>query len=229
MWPRSHQSLKIITQPAVEPVALSLVKLQARIDPDVTTEDTLIAAYITAARKWVEQASDRQLITATYRLSVDRFPSPFCRPYGYGVGAVAGVDQQPILGWNVFDPDRSAFRLPYPPAQAVSSLQYLDPNGTLQTLDPSLYTVDTDSEPARVVPVVGTNWPDTQVAIEAVQLTYTAGYGDDGSAVPQTYNVAILQLATHWYTNRASVAPGTMVEVPMGTKALVFLDRVKDF
>lgn len=78
-----------------------------------------------------------------------------------------------------------AIKLPMPRAIAVSSLQYYDPDGVLQTLDPADYLVDVDSEPGYIVPGVGLSWPSTQERINAVVVTYTAGYGANASDVPQ--------------------------------------------
>ncbi len=225
----AHEALKLVTPPGVEPVSVALVKSQARIDADITTEDSLIAVYISAARRYVEGACGRQMITAGYRLTVDCFPSPFGRPYYSGAGAISGIDMQPLLGLDIFDPARSAFKLPNPPLIAVSSITYIDPSGNVQTLDPSTYTVDADSEPGRITPSTGLSWPATKPVIDAVVVNYTAGYGTAGTNVPETYQLAILQLAAHWYTNRASVSPGALNEVPMGTMALVMQDRVKGF
>lgn len=66
-------SLTISVSPAEEPISLVEAKEAARIDD--TAEDTLISAYITAAREVVEDKTRRQLVTATWILKLDSFPS----------------------------------------------------------------------------------------------------------------------------------------------------------
>jgi uncharacterized phiE125 gp8 family phage protein len=71
-----------------------------------------------------------------------------------------------------------------PPVTSITSLKYLDTAGVQQTLSPSLYALDSDSEPARVVPAYGQSWPSTQAFINAVRVRYVAGYAD-AAAVPE--------------------------------------------
>jgi len=61
--------LKVLVPPAVEPVSLDEIKLQARIDG--TDEDTLLAQYIKTAREHVETILRRALITQTLQLTLD--------------------------------------------------------------------------------------------------------------------------------------------------------------
>jgi uncharacterized phiE125 gp8 family phage protein len=96
-------------------------------------------------------------------------------------------------------------RLPRPPLSSVTSLQYLDGNGTLQTLSASSYTVDSDAEPGRVVEAYATTWPSVRNDIRAVRVTYVAGYGATAATVPQPIKQAILLLVGHWYANREAV------------------------
>ena len=77
-----------------------------------------------------------------------------------------------------------AIYLPMARIIAVSALQYYDADGALQTLSGADYLVDTASEPGYIVPGYGLSWPATQDRINAVVVTYTAGYGAAASDVP---------------------------------------------
>ena len=66
--------------------------------------------------------------------------------------------------------------LPNPPLVSVTSLKYIDTDGTEQTLSTSLYSVDGDSEPARILPAYGASWPGTRSVPSAVRARYVAGY-----------------------------------------------------
>jgi len=112
-------------------------------------------------------------------------------------------------------------RIPRPPLIAVSSITYVDDNGTTQTLDTDLYSVTTDAEPARIEPAYGEVWPAARCQREAVRVTYTAGYGATSESVPEPIRHAILLMVAHWYNCREPVVEGQLMEVPMSAKWLI--------
>lgn len=67
-----HQTVRIITPPAVEPVTVSECKLDARVDGNA--EDALFASWIITARSEVEIVSARALINRTLEMAFDRWP-----------------------------------------------------------------------------------------------------------------------------------------------------------
>lgn len=72
-------TLRLITGPATEPVSSTEAKLHLKVDG--STDDTLIAALITAARLLCESYQGRGYITQTWELTLDAFPaSPFELP-----------------------------------------------------------------------------------------------------------------------------------------------------
>lgn len=66
-------SLTPIAGPAVEPVSLATAKLHCKIDG--TEFDTLVPAWISAARRRAEHELGRALITQTWLLTLDAFPA----------------------------------------------------------------------------------------------------------------------------------------------------------
>jgi len=183
----------IKTAPSVEPVTASELKAHLRVTH--TDEDTYIGTLITAARQWIENYTNRQLVTATWTLYLDGFS--------------AQID------------------MPHPPLQSVTSVQYYDTGGTLQTLSSAVYTVDTYARIGRLVEASGQVWPATQDIINAVQIEYKAGYGDAGSNVPTAVRQALLLLAAHWYENRESVVVGvTSTHVPETVDSLLASYRI---
>lgn len=70
------------------------------------------------------------------------------------------------------------------PVIAVTSVQYVDTAGVLQTLASTEWQLDAATTPARLVPAYGTSWPATRAEPGAVRITYTAGYGTTAAAVP---------------------------------------------
>ena len=190
-------ALTISTAPTIEPITVAELKQQCRIDND--DADDLLLSYIVAARGVVESRLRRQLITATWRLNLDRFPS-----------------------WCI--------DIPLPPLLSITSVQYLDSDGTTQTLASSEYTVDIRSEPGRLTPAYGKSWPTTRDQVNAVTILYTAGYGDTRASVPQGIRQAIRLLAAHYYEMREPIVTGTIVaKVPETVDALIQQYRLMQY
>lgn len=102
-----------------------------------------------------------------------------------------------------------ALPLRQPPLVAVQSIQFIDEAGVLQTLDPVDYQVDAVSEPGYVVPAFEKTWPATRPVINAVRVSYTAGYGSDPALIPKPLRQWMLLAIGEMYThrNRSSERP----------------------
>lgn len=124
----------------------------------VTTndDDVKITGYITAARKWVENHTSRALITQTWDMWIKSFPL-----------------------------STEAIYIPKAPMQSVTSITYVDSNGSDQTVTSSIYTADTDSDPGRVYLAYDQSWPTARWQEKAVKIRYAAGYGDDPDDIPR--------------------------------------------
>lgn len=88
--------LTLVTKPATEPVTLDEAKLHLRLDQDA--EDTLVSGLIVAAREYVEMYTRRQLVTATWALSLDAWPGVIRppKPPLLGVTAITYLDQAEV-------------------------------------------------------------------------------------------------------------------------------------
>lgn len=67
--------LKLVIPPSEEPVTLAEAKAQCRVDG--TDDDVFLSALIQSAREMAEHQTGRALITQTYELVLDAFPSAF--------------------------------------------------------------------------------------------------------------------------------------------------------
>jgi len=115
-----------------------------------------------------------------------------------------------------------AITLPYPPIISVVTLKYLEPvAGVSTTLNALSYTVDAKSEPGWIVPAYGYDWPNIWDSINAVEVTYTAGYGT-AADVPAAIKAWILLHVGHLYENREATMPGISIT------PLPFLDSLLD-
>lgn len=165
------------------------------------SEQPLIVDLIAAATEFVEKGSGRQFLTATYDLLRDRFPC--------GAG--------PIV-------------LPKPPLQSVTSISYVDGNGTTQTLSASLYEVQAGTEHAAgyILPDYGTIWPATRGFDRDVTIRFVCGYGLQG-LVPQVIKQQIRMLVKHWFENRSAIGCGEMTVPPLAYDALASFNRHHEF
>lgn len=77
----------------------------------------------------------------------------------------------------------NAIILPMPRIIAISSVIYNNTANQQVALSNSDWFLDADSEPGWLVPAVSKAWPNT-LGINAVAVTYTAGYGATASTVP---------------------------------------------
>jgi uncharacterized phiE125 gp8 family phage protein len=190
--------LQLINPPAEEPVSLAEAKLHVRVD--ITDDDALITALISAARQAAESLTGRQIVTARWKLVLDSFPGPSL------MGVPAG---QP------FSLPGHAILLPKCPVQSVVSIQYLDMASTLQTMPATDYTVDVACEPARITPIFGKIWPVSLPQIGAVAVIFDAGYGPASSA-PEGIKSWIKLRVDSLYSHRgeSAVIKGKLERLP---------------
>ena len=209
-------SYKELSQPVVEPVSLELAKQQCVIDDGNTLDDNLITGYIIAARQYVEKKMNRCVFNRNMQLVMDYFPYP---NFGSTVG---GHRKFPFFSryW-----EELAIKLPKPGCVSVTSITYLDANGNPQTLDPSTYSVDVNSEPARIFPTGLLYWPWCQnfmpgsVAVQWVAGTY--GDGVEVNNCPQTIIQAMMLLVSYWASNRDAAMTNPPKAIEMGVDALL--------
>lgn len=185
-------SLKQTGAPSVEPVTATILKDWLRVDG--SDEDTLIGELAAGARAYFENATNRQLITATWQFKLDTFPN--------GGGDLI---------------------LTVSPLQSVTSITYVNTSDVVTTWDAANYVVDTDSNVGRVRPAYNIDYPsDVRGYDQDVVVTFVAGYGDAASDCPDGALLAIKLLAGNWYENRESNAPISLQPVPMALQALIW-------
>jgi uncharacterized phiE125 gp8 family phage protein len=90
--------------------------------------------------------------------------------------------------------------IPLPPLQAVTAVTVYARDGTATAVDPSAYTVDVASQPARIA--FGCIAPVALRAINAISIAFTAGYGAAADDVPALVREAILEIVTELYVHR---------------------------
>ena len=88
--------------------------------------------------------------------------------------------------------------------QAVGSVKLHDAAGGSATIDTDAYDVDALSEPARLV-LKGALPSAVPRALNAYEVSFTGGYGDQPEDVPQPIRQALLLLVAHWFERREPV------------------------
>lgn len=188
----------LLTPPSSEPITRAELKTHLRSDPLDTSEDALLDVLIGAARRSVEEHTRRSLITQTWRMTRDTFPS--------------GVD--PLV---------DVIRLPRGPVQAIEAVTYIDINGVTQPWVSSNYFTDLNAVPPFLTVQWGVIWPITRGYYQrnAVTIDYRCGFGTAGVAVPESIRQAMLLICGDLYQNReASFVGITAMENP-AVKALL--------
>jgi len=120
------------------------------------------------------------------------------------------------------------FELPLCPLQSVTSIKYIDLNGTEQTLAEAEYQVNSQSIPAIIALAHGKVWPCVRSELNAVRIRYSAGYAT-AADIPASIKSAMLLLIGDLYENRENSAPAAQIELPWGFKALLNPYRIIRF
>lgn len=181
--------LVLVTPATSEPVSLAQAKLHVRTDLD--DDDAAINDAIAAARQWVEERTGRQLLPATWRLTLN------CQP----AGCVVLHRAAPLI--------------------SITSVTYTDTAGATQTLAVTTgYRLDADRTPARLWPAYSTPWPYVREGPAAFSVTFRSGYVD-ADAVPKALKQAMLLLVGHWYVNREAIIAGQVMSTPTGVDSLI--------
>lgn len=98
-----------------------------------------------------------------------------------------------------------------PPITSIESVKYVAASGDEVTLGAGSYTLDSHSEPGRLLPGSGTSWPAALVSENAVRVRYSAGYG---LACPLSIKQWVLLQVGHWYKNREAASEKASFKSP---------------
>lgn len=204
--------IQLVKSPVTEPVSLAEAKLHLRVD--YCDEDSLITSLIYAAREVVEGKLRRSVFAQTWQMTMDQFPYP--------VDVLTVTPSQrdgylfPSLYYSYY-----AINLPRTRVVSVTSVTFQTIDGETITLDPSIYAVDVNSEPARIVPKNGATWPYVDNFLPgSIVVTFVSG-GWDTNTVPASIKQAMLLLIGTWFANRESISELNLKIVPMAVDALL--------
>lgn len=212
----STARLRLVTDAASEPLTLADAKTYARVD--LSDDDALITALITAARRRVEKETGLALLTQSWVAIFDRWPD------GAGGGGLSspwwdGVREAPL---SMVSPS-SVIEIPKRPFQEVTQIRLRDAYGLFVDVDPSIYYTEVSDMRGRILRVLGKIWPVIVMAPRsAIEIGFTAGF--DAApyfGVPDDLVLAMKMLVKHWYDNREPVAEGRVGVVPQHVESIL--------
>jgi uncharacterized phiE125 gp8 family phage protein len=189
----------LISGPLLEPVSLVEAKQWLRVDTSV--EDDLIAALVTSARMIVESATRRQLISQTWRLTMDRWPGRATAHDGF-IG-------RPEL-----------FDIPLAPFRQIIAFRVFDALNIAMDIGSSLYVLDATPDRARLRFTGEPPLPGRCLA--GIEMDLLVGYGDTPTDTPEPLRQAIRLLIARWFENRGDIEPTTSIDrLPGAVAALL--------
>lgn len=163
--------LSVSSAPSGAVVTLADAKLHLRVDH--TDEDSYIEALIEAAASEID--SPRGWLGRSLLTKTLRLTLDSFPPY------------------TVY--------LPGPPVQSISSVQYRDTDGTLQTIAAADYESDLTAEPALLWPAKDKTWPSVGHGPDVFRVEYEAGYGTEAD-IPRIIKQWILCRVGDMYRDR---------------------------
>lgn len=116
-------------------------------------------------------------------------------------------------------------QIPRPPLLSVASLKYYDSDGVQQTYSTDDYRVHTAGLFGILEPVDA--WPTADDRLNAVEVVFTAGYGDEATDVPDSQQQGILILIAHWYFNRETVSPVSLMPIPRTVQDIIYQHKAE--
>ena len=196
-----------------EPVTAAQLRTHLYADatelPDVDAE-----MLIEEAREYIEMRAGLAFITQTWHMTLDHWPGLRQEWWdGTREGAIS----------TLYRPDYThLIELPRAPLQSISSLNVYgtDDAATAVTVA-DVFIVDAYSMPGRLSLRSGSSWPVALRTTNAIEINYTAGYGDTAAEVPASMRRAIRMLAAKMYSERGDGCSVDDAYVSSGAKDLV--------
>ena len=183
-------SLRLITPATVNCVASTEALTWIRGSSRLAEID-LLTAQIKTAELYAENYTKRAIMGQTWRLTIDSIPS------------------------------NDIIELPRPPLQTPATanvtFEYIDSTGGTQTMPSTCYTIDAESEPARIYRAYDAYWPnDIRDHKNAITIEYNVGVTAT-SAVDERFKTWMKYRIASMYENREGVIIGSnnfLTEMP---------------
>jgi uncharacterized phiE125 gp8 family phage protein len=170
----------IVAAPGSEAITTAEARAHCDIPSADTTHDTYLDSLITAARQKWERDTDTVVMSSTAVEKLDEWP-----------------EEEPFIA------------LTKRPVQSVTSVAYLDANGSSQTWSASNYSLDLYRPTPAIALAYNVQWPNSLDWDGSITITYVVGHAN-AAAVPKLWKQAMLLLIGHWFENRSAAVTGAM-------------------
>lgn len=204
-----------VTSTSATTTPLTRAQVKSHLNVSTTVDDAYIDTLLSAATRYVEDRTNQCLINQTRKLKMRGF---YDRRYVHQIDESAYQTGIP----------RYTITPPRGPLSSVTSITYVNTQGTTTTLASSDYSVSADN-PGRISEAYNATWPDTRDQQDSVVVTYVAGHGSTQSSVPETARHAVKLLCAHWYRNREAVVGTVSKELELGVGALLGHETVEQY
>jgi uncharacterized phiE125 gp8 family phage protein len=212
-----QRTLRLDTAPVGEPV--TVLQLQNHLNIEPTEDQDLLASLISVARQDVEDRTGVAFFTQTWSMFLDTWPN-LKGDWWDGVreGSIDMLMESTAADVILFSKN---------PLVSVDQVKTFDDNDVEAVVDAtSLFTLDTISLPPRMRLRRGQVWPVADRRLNAIQITFSAGFGLDATAVPETLKQAVLLMAAYLYSHRGDDCDPTRAFTNSGAAAFVGKYRV---
>lgn len=154
--------LVLVDPPVVEPLDATEVRSRLGGIPSTVPDETL-DAFVKAARQTIDGA--------------DGWLQRALNAQTWKLSFDGGFPCEPI-------------RIPLPPLINIVAVRYVDVSGEMQTVPDANWQV-LEGPRNYLCPSHGYSWPTTRHQLNAVEIEFIAGYGDDPEDVPEPIRSAI--------------------------------------
>lgn len=116
---------------------------------------------------------------------------------------------------------RSVLRLPFSRVTSLDEIRYIDPTGVTSAVPPASYMLVKRGRDWHAELISGYSWPSLIDRPDAVDVRFTAGFGDV-AAVPEDIKAACRLMVEHFFNNRSATEPGDVPkEISLGVGRIV--------
>lgn len=188
-----------LTTPATTTV-LATSDAKTHLNIDINDDDPMLVECVKDAERYVEDYTQRQLLTATWTLTLDCFPE-----------------------WEIKVP-----RPPLQSVSEIKYID--DSDGSTTVLDSSTYRVSTNGLFGRITPAYNEVWPTPRAVIDAVTITFIAGATAAADVPREAMRAAKLLTAHYYANRTAVIATGAVPQInQLGVSALLGNIAVGDY
>lgn len=188
-----YTSLRITSPSATPVVDLHTLKQHCRVyfqDDDGLLDNF----YLPAATQWAEQILGRCLITTSLKWTVS-----YAQRHS-GTVADSWSMYGSVWPYNNHRHRQHVLDLTRSPVQSVTSVTLGRPDGTTMVLDPSQYSLEIATDPARI----RIHHHEHTRDLHWIEIDYIAGYGDTAETVPMPIRNAVMLYTSFLYENKGA-------------------------